>query len=136
MKFTLLKFAIVGVLNTLIDLIVLNCLIVFFGVGVHGEMYILFKSISFLAAVINSYILNKYWVFEHTESASVKETSLFLFISIIGFVLNVGVSFGVFILIKDTGIFLSLVPTISALCGTSVVLLWNFIGYKFIVFKK
>ena len=136
MKFTIFKFVVVGVLNTLIDLIVLNCLIIFFGVGIHGEMYILFKSISFLAAVINSYILNKYWVFEHTESANVKETSLFFVVSIIGFVLNVGVSFGAFIIIKDIGIFLILAPTISALCGTSVVLLWNFIGYKFIVFKK
>ena len=67
----LAKFIVVGVLNTLVDLGVLNLLILVTDVTL-GPFYVIFKSISFIAAVSNSYVWNKYWTFE-SKSSETKE---------------------------------------------------------------
>ena len=133
--YTFFKFFCVGVLNTALDLMVLNILIYFFGTGVHGELFVVFKSISFLAAVANSYILNKWWVFRHDTPTNVKEPLLFLIISAVGFWINVSISFAVFTLFVQQAS-PQLAANIGALMGTFVVLGWNFLGYRFLVFKK
>lgn len=133
--YTFLKFISVGMLNTVIDFAVLNICVFLFGTGEHGGLFVVFKSISFLAAVANSYVLNKWWVFEHDTRMGVKEPILFLIISAIGFWINVSISFSVFTLfVQDTSA--QLAANIGALIGTCVVFAWNFIGYRFFVFKK
>lgn len=133
------RFAVVGGINTFIDFFVLNLLIYFFGLEKEDPKYILFKIVSFSVAVTNSYLMNKYWVFKTNESEnSAKEIGSFLIISAIGLVINTGVSFLVF----NIGHFLApelsttIWANIGALGGTIVVLLSNFFGYKFLVFKK
>ncbi len=133
--YTFFKFFCVGVLNTALDFVVLNICIFFFGTGVHGELFILFKSISFLVAVANSYVLNKWWVFEHEAPMSVKEPLLFFIVSTVGFWINVSISYEVFSLFVQT-VSPQFAANIGALIGTIVVLAWNFVGYRFLVFKK
>ena len=133
--YTFFKFFCVGVLNTALDFSVLNICIFFFGTGAHGELFVIFKSISFLAAVANSYILNKWWVFEHEVPASAKEPLFFFIISAIGFWINVSISYEVFSLFAQK-ISPQLAANAGALVGTLVVLAWNFVGYRFLVFKK
>src|SRR5882724_12844167 len=58
-----LKFIVVGILNTAIDLAVLNFLILVFHTGKTGLTYSIFKAISFLAALANSYLMNRSWTF-------------------------------------------------------------------------
>jgi len=48
------RFAVVGVINTAVDLAVLNTLIAVSHRGRSGLLYSLFKAISFLVAVLNS----------------------------------------------------------------------------------
>ena len=130
-----MKFLGVGVLNTALDFIVLNILVSFFGTGAHGELFVFFKSISFLAAVSNSYFLNKVWVFNHTGKKSVKEPALFFVISTMGFLINVVISFVAFnFFVRYVSPFIA--ANIGALVGTLVVFAWNFVGYRFFVFKK
>lgn len=132
----MLRFIVVGVLNTAIDLAVLNALVLIFGLGFHGELYLFFKGISFIAAVSNSYFWNKYWVFEKNTTIDAKESSLFLTVSGAGFLLNVLVSSFIFALIQSTHLIsLHLAANIGALAGTLAVLSWNFFGYKYVVFK-
>ena len=57
------RFAVVGVINTAVDLAVLNTLIAISHRGRSGLLYSLFKAISFLVAVLNSYWLNSRWTF-------------------------------------------------------------------------
>lgn len=135
--FEFIKFAFVGVLNTLVDFIVLNVLLVFFGVGTRGQLFPFFKAISFLVAVANSYLLNKYWVFKHDGVAHMYEQILFVLVSVFGFVVNVGISHVVFTTLMSWGGFsMILAANIGALVGTGVVFVSNFFGYKFIVFTK
>lgn len=131
------KFFIVGVLNTAIDFAVLNALILGIGVGAHGELYGVFKAVSFMVSATNSYFLNKYWVFEKKNAPGVREPMLFLAVSGGGLLLNVGFSSVVFLILTRTYHVASVIAVNSgALVGTLVVLAWNFVGYKFVVFKK
>jgi putative flippase GtrA len=134
------KFVLVGVLNTLIDLGVLNLLIFATGIA-SGLWYTVFKGISFIAAVINSYILNKFWTFKSAGQANKgKEFAQFLTVSIVGFGINVGVASLVVNVISQQfpsfGVSEQIWANIGAISATFCAMAWNFIGYKFIVFKR
>ncbi len=136
----IIKFVFVGGINTAVDLAVLNVLIYLFGTGENNMYFTAFKALSFIAAVINSYFLNKYWVFEEKKTdqpeKSSKQKILFFGVSGVGFLINVLISTFAF------GILINLLPqqnqivgNISAVIGTLTVMIWNYIGYKYIVFK-
>ena len=130
------KFLLVGALNTFVDLGVLNLLILLFSVEA-GFLFSIFKGSSFAVAVINSYAWNKYWTFESAAGDKKKEFSKFLVVSIIGFILNVGIaSLLVNILKAPEGIDPKVWANIAALFATIASMVWNFTGYKLMVFKK
>ena len=131
-----LRFGIVGGLNTLVDLAVLNLLIALTGTGRSGLMYAVYKSIAFFCAVLNSYLLNRSWTFQRVATkGSVLEGSQFMFVSILGAVVNVGSSWYVATYTHPYGgVNPKLWPSVAALVGTAFSLAFNFIGYKFWVF--
>jgi len=133
--YQLAKFLLVGVLNTLVDLGILNLIILFVEVS-SGIWYSIFKGFSFLVAVINSYFWNKWWTFEKKGEGGGKEFSQFLMVSVIGFGINVGIAS---LVVNISGPQLGLSPKIwanvGAVMATLCSMLWNFVGYKFIVFK-
>jgi putative flippase GtrA len=144
------KFILVGGLNTLVDWGVLALLIfVFrnsFSIGSNDVLlnifsvtivfYSLFKGISFILATINSYIWNKFWTFRRkTKEKLGKEFLQFIVISVIGFLINVGVASIVFRFISPfAGLGIDQWAIICAAIATAVSMIWNFLGYKFIVF--
>ncbi len=132
----LVKFGAVGSLNTLLDLGILNLLIYFSSIAA-GYWYSLFKAISFIAANINSYFWNKHWTFGSRNTANIREFSQFLIVSLIGFGINVSIASFV---VNGIGPLKNISPerwaNIGALLATIISLIWNFIGYKFFVFKK
>ena len=134
--FQLAKFAAVGSFATLFDLGILNTLIFISGIAT-GMGYTLFKSISFICASTANYFLNRYWTFTSQNSANIKEYSQFLTVSIVGFALNVSVSSFVVNYLPHPAIFTpERWANIGAFLATLVAMVWNFLGYKFIVFKR
>ena len=135
--FQFYKFALTGTLNTFIDLGIFNLLMLVFGITV-GLPLSVFKGISFSAGVVNSYFWNKFWTFGKKETkVATKEFSQFYLITGIGFLLNVGVfSLIVNFISPQFGLSEALWANISAIIATFCVCVWNFLGYKFIVFKK
>jgi putative flippase GtrA len=138
------KFFIVGIMNTSVDLIILNIETLLTGVT-EGIGYSVQKGVSFLVAVTMSYFLNKNWTFGDSSKAEQgKKFSQFIFVSIIGMIINITVATVVVTYFKPiVNSFLNLTfltdqiwVSIGALCGTAVGLIWNFAGYKFWVFKK
>lgn len=134
------KFFIVGIMNTGVDLVILNILM-FATKQNQGIYYSAFKAISFTAAVIFSYYVNKHWTFQDkTTEDSRKKFYQFIGVSLIGAVVNVTVATLVVNILRPMiGIALispQLWGNIGALSGTAIGLFWNFVGYKFIVFKK
>lgn len=131
------KFVIVGVVNTGIDILVLNLLM--FSTGINsGWHFSLFKGISFIAAVINSYILNKFWTFKERKTSKLgSQMTQFFIVSLIGLGINVFVaSLVVNLLPRPSFISGTLWANIGTLTATGAALVWNFIGYKMFVFKK
>ncbi|GAC1414057.1 MAG: hypothetical protein NVSMB66_6940 [Candidatus Doudnabacteria bacterium] len=131
------RFIVVGVINTGIDLIVLNILIVLSGKGKEGVYYTVFKSISFLVSVTASFFMNKYWTFVgEGKNSEILELSEFAIISLIGFVINVGVATLIIKFISPLPVLAKYWPSVAALGGTAIGLIWNFFGYKYVVFEK
>lgn len=130
------KFVAVGVLNTLIDWGILAFLMLITGITT-GLFYSIFKGISFLVAVINSYFWNKFWTFKKKEVKEAgKEFLQFLVVSLIGLGINVGIaSLTVNIIAVPGGISPSAWGIFGAVAATVFSMVWNFVGYKFIVFK-
>lgn len=134
------KFFLVGIMNTLVDLVVLNLETIVSGVK-DGPGYAAQKGVSFLAAVTFSYFINKSWTFEDkSKEGAGKKFSQFMFVSIVGMIINVSVATVAVTYIKPLITFINfsdqLWVSIGALCGTAIGLVWNFVGYKFWVFKK
>ena len=131
------KFLAVGVTNTLIDLGVLNFLI-FTTTIASGVFYSIFNVISFTIAVINSFIWNKYWTFkENGKKKTKKEFIQFLIVSLVGLVINVGIASLIVNLIgPKLGLSDEIWANIGKLSAIFFSMVWNFVGYKFIVFKE
>ena len=140
------KFVATGFLNAAVDFGILNLLIFWTGVA-GGIGYIVFKSASFIVANINSYIWNLAWVFSRPasealgrsqtgEAAKTKEYAQFLTVSIVGFLLNVGAAaFVVGLIGPRFGMGVNAWANVGAAAGSAAGLLWNFAGYKFVVFR-
>jgi len=130
------KYVTIGITNTAIDFGVLNLLMSLTSIE-SGHYYSLFKSLSFLTAIINSYFWNKFWTFQNTETAIGKELVQFVTISGIGFGINVLVASFIVNVIGSVGeVSPRLWANIGALAAITISVMWNFLGYKFIVFKK
>jgi len=126
------RFVVVGISNTAIDFIVLNILIFATGIAT-GTPFTLFKGISFVAAVSNSYFWNKRWTFKSDKKVFLQ----FFTIAAIGFGLNVATaSFVVNSIGPQFGLPEHLWANVGAAIGTAIVMIANFLGYKFLVFKK
>lgn len=130
------KFVLVGALNTLLDLTVLNWLIVLTGIAM-GWHFSLFKGISFAIAVFNSYLWNKFWTFRKGKRAGITEFSQFLAVSIVGLGVNVGAaSLLVSVIGPQGGVSPQLWANVAAISAIIFSTIWNFIGYKLLVFKN
>lgn len=132
-----LKFAFVGVINTAVDFAVLNLLM--WTTGIYkGRWIILLNAIAFSVAVINSYIWNKFWTFKAKETeAGPQEFTKFLIISLVGIGLNTGIVYFVTTYVPPIlSISAPLWANTAKILATVLSLIWNFIGYKFLVFKR
>ena len=147
------KFIVIGILNTLVDLGALAFIqhastqstlpiapedilfVTFFGTLTYFTFY---KSITFIIANINSFFWNKYWTFKTADSKkSSTEFAQFFIVSFIGFLINVTTASLIFKFFHLLGgLTANQWGLIGAAAGSISGLAWNFIGYKFIVFKK
>ena len=127
------KFGLVGVLNTAIDFGILNYLSTYTGVT-GGLQLIPIKAVSFSVALANSYWWNKNWVFEGKKKAN---PLTFVVVSTIGISVNVGTVYILTTLIPaPAGVSAKLWLNIANIGATFLSLVWNFLGYRLVVFKK
>ncbi|TES95224.1 GtrA family protein [Patescibacteria group bacterium] len=119
-----LKFCVVGTVGTAIDFGLFYLLVE----SAH-IWYLLAATISFIVAVINNYIFNKFWTFEDRDKDFLRQFGRFLVVSIIGLGLNVLI---LYILVEFAGMWYILAKVLA----TGVVLIWNFFANKYWTFKK
>lgn len=129
-----IKFAEVGGLNFLVDNGTLN-LFMWLLNTTSGLSYSIAKSVSVLIAMTNSYLWNKFWVFESQKKDATKEAGQFYIVSFIGYLINVGVA-SLLVNYLSLPWDIKIIGNMSSIFGSICALFWNFIGYKYWVFKK
>jgi len=127
----LVRFIIVGILNTSVDFLLLNIILL-----ITSQPIVIANTISTGIAMVLSFTLNKRWSFESKNKKYAREIILFLVVTIIGnWVINNGI---LFLIDKSLeGYINSLYSSnISKVIATFVSMLWNYFGYKYVVFRK
>jgi putative flippase GtrA len=134
--FQLFKFVLIGSLNTFIDFSVLNFLMALFQIT-GGIYFTAFKAISFTFSAINSYFWNKFWTFEKKQvKKTTREFAQFYLITFISLTLNVSIATLIVAMGPQWGLTEAIWANIGAFGGVLIAFTFNFLGYKFIVFKK
>ncbi len=149
----LIKFALVGVLNTLVDFLVYTLLVLVFGISENNVFMIgLFTLIAYACGVLNSFILNTRWTFRQEYNRTAKERVMFVVVNIVSWGLSYLLvwlfSNHVFSGSSITDWVCSLigfttpekvskvVSILSKLLATPFVIIVNFLGNKLLVFNK
>ncbi|KKQ22164.1 hypothetical protein A2999_00795 [Candidatus Wolfebacteria bacterium RIFCSPLOWO2_01_FULL_38_11] len=150
------KFAAVGVINTAVDFIVLNILIYFgftLAFVVLGQEFLVANVISVAVAMVNSFILNKQWTFKAETANIYLEIVKFIVVTVIGMFVVHQIIFNVLYynlpaissavisivnILRLNSIFSNEFVRLNFAKSIAIVasLIWNFVGYKFIVFKS
>lgn len=134
--YQLAKFALIGAFFALVDLTVLNFLMEFLGITRENLLkYNLFFTISFLVATILKYFGDKFWAFEKPESEKAEvEFTLFFVVTLISLGIQLGTSNLILKILPVSNPFLA--GNFAKIAGIVLASTWNFLGYKFFVFKK
>jgi putative flippase GtrA len=133
------KFAAIGFTNAAVDFGVLYLLIGMSGIAT-GVYYTVFKSTSFLVAMLNSYLWNKFWTFSGTAQSGQNNGSEFLrfaIVTLIGFLINVGIAtLMVNVVGSQFGMDEKAWAGMGAVAGSALGLIWNFVGMRLLVFAS
>jgi putative flippase GtrA len=137
------RFLAVGMMNTLLDLLLLNIFTLISGVK-DGLGYSFQKACSGGIAILFSYVLNKKWAFKSGNSGRhYIEFSKFIAISLFSMVIQVIVATVMVSYVRPLfdmyGSFLAdaqLWVNIGGISGSLFSAISNFLGYKFYVFER
>ena len=140
------KFGAVGAFNTIIDFGVFNLLMllsyrdfaarIVSGYGGSLLFVLLLNTPGFMIAVINSFYWNKWWVFpKNNNEKAATNFPQFLLITVLGSLINSGIVWGTTV-ISAAGLSSPTFFNVAKAGATIITLIWNFLGYKFIVFKS
>jgi len=137
--YQLAKFLLIGAFFAIFDLIILNVLLEYFGISKgEGVKYAVFVATSFIVATTVKYTADKYWAFEKASREQMGlEFGKFFAITLISGGIQVGVASFIFALAPSLFGMTELVAgNVGKIGGIIVASVWNFLGYKFIVFKS
>jgi putative flippase GtrA len=87
MFWEIVRFAIVGVANTVIDLLTLNCLLLLFPMQ-DTTLLVAYNSVAYTVGALNSFVLNKYWTFPGKGTVVKDELPRFILINLCGLACN------------------------------------------------
>lgn len=121
-----IKHIFTGGVADLVDIGVFNLLFWIF------PAQLIIKAISFLVAAVIKYFGNKIWVFDKNDGHSIKEAGQFLIVTLVGLLVNVASFYCATLFAPNTKIW----TEISVIFAMGVTAIWNFLGYKLLVFKK
>lgn len=83
LSWQVVRFGIVGSLNTLIDVLALNLLLLY--APTHNSvLLVVYNSIAYTLGTGNSYFLNRYWTFRSKQKATSSEILRFALLSVAG----------------------------------------------------
>jgi putative flippase GtrA len=123
------RFGLIGAFADVIDIKVYQLLFFLLPISLP------WKAVSFIVATVIKYFLNKHWAFQKHEGVGQgREVLVFFIFTCVGLLINIA-SFSYFVKIT-TGIPETMWTELCIIFAALVAAVWNFIGYKFFVFKK
>ena len=122
----MIKFGLVGVLNTTIDFSVYFLLTRF--TPFFADHRIAANTIAFVVAVSNSFFLNKHWTFREKTQTAVAQYPKFFFVSFGGLLLTQGIFFALHTIAGLHDLWAKMIAVIVVMC-------WNFAVNKMWTFK-
>jgi putative flippase GtrA len=81
----MLRFSLVGGVNTVVDLLFLNSLLLLFPTT-SALMLLLYNSLAYSLGALNSFLLNKFWTFGHRQPTTRRELGRFILTTLGGIV--------------------------------------------------
>jgi putative flippase GtrA len=122
-RFIFARYIISGGTAAFINIV--SALILYHGFGIY---YVVSSVFGFLLGFAASFLLQKYWTFRSKNNTTLKEVSLYGFITLANLVINVAlVSFFVE--------YIHMPYSISLILTTVLVAIWSFFIYKQVIFK-
>lgn len=120
------KYMIIGVANTLLDIVLY--FVISRNIGFLVERKVWAKGLSYLLAAVNSFFWNKSWTFK-SEIKPLSMYAPFFLVTFASIAINVSVMFVALntLMLGEIG---------SLFLATSVTLVWNFLLSKFIMFQS
>ena len=139
-----MRFVVVGVAVTAIDLVCLHTLVALAGGRASGAGFASLKAVSFIMAASASYVLNSRFTFglararQPGRGARGRRVCTFGLVSSLGCVIHVAVATAALTLLRLTPIDwpASWMTTSAALAGSTGGMVWNFLGYRHLVFDR
>ncbi len=129
------KYAAAGSSNALLSIGILNLFSAIFLIY-SGGFLVVFNIIALTFAIINSYLLNKFWAFKNSVPFNWSEVARFFGLNATTLVINsTMIYFLTTIIGAPESISAPVWENISLLIATPITLIINFLGYKFVVFK-
>lgn len=120
----LMRFAVVGLANTSIDIAVLNILLWIFPTTSMWEIFF-FNSLACIVAACNSFFWNKYWTFQYREPITIRLVAKFAGVSLLSLLGNNLILW----------LFLVLFPTVMTGAGLGAVVLKVAVGAMMMAFS-
>lgn len=132
-KFEKIRFALVGMINTIVDFIVLNGLVMLFGMPMVQA-----NIVSATAAIITSFTLNRSAVFKGHSGNTTRQIVLFFVVTLASMWLiqNVVMVHAYDYLREATDWHNAWLLNIAKLLGISAGLVWNYTLYRHLVFRQ
>ncbi|WP_010272225.1 GtrA family protein [Paenibacillus senegalensis] len=121
----LIKFNMVGVLNTLVDFLIYTLL---FSLGMH---YMIAQVAAYAGGMTNSYLFNRYWTFGSAGAAAGGIATMARFAAVNG--VTLGLSLLLLYLLGERAGMHPLMAKVLVVGATMVI---NFVGTKFWVFRQ
>jgi putative flippase GtrA len=131
----LLRFAIVGGLNTVIDVFLFNLLVWMFPTSDMSTV-ILLNSIAYFTGALNSFFLNKLWTFRQRSGATSGQVMRFIMVTSLGIVCNdafLWLATAILNSLSLQSFFWTNVAKVGAIGGSVLV---SYLGMRFSVFTR
>jgi putative flippase GtrA len=124
LKWQFIRYIIVGVLSAILELLLL-----IFLVEVGRISYLRGNVFAFFFVQIINYVLSGYWVFQTKGNKKRIEFPVFMVFVILGFLIN---QVGLWFFVEK----MEIKYEVSKVIAITLVVIWNFVTRRLIVFKK
>ncbi|MDP1719145.1 MAG: GtrA family protein [bacterium] len=135
--FQFAKYGAAGALSAFLDLGILNLFSLIFKIY-SGPALLVFNVFSFLVATTNAYFWNKFWAFKKEgDKPNIKEYARFICVTLTGLVINTAIVFILTTVIgAPAGVSAAVWENVAKFSAIIPNVMWNFVGYKFFIFKS